>query len=297
MNDKPFISVIIPVFNDADRLGRCLAALDRQTYPTDRYEIIVVDNGSVPPLTPVPLANATLHVLREERCGSYAARNLGLARARGTILAFTDADCLPADDWLEKGAARLAAIGSPGIVAGHIELIFKDPQHPSVAELYDRLTGLRQDLYVSRGWGATANLFVDLAIFDAVGPFDASLKSGGDYQWGKRATDAGFPIVLGREVVVSHPARGSIQELRAKRLRITGGQFDRTRVKTFALVRLLGRSVLELCGVKHLLRALFCSAPGGLIMRFRVMLLMKSLQLEAAVERMRLYRGGMSRRA
>ncbi|MEO1520488.1 MAG: glycosyltransferase family A protein, partial [Cyanobacteria bacterium J06633_2] len=46
MSASPFVSVIIPVFNDSARLFRCLKALEKQTYPSDRHEIIVIDNGS-----------------------------------------------------------------------------------------------------------------------------------------------------------------------------------------------------------------------------------------------------------
>ena len=41
-----FVSVIIPVYNDTERLKRCLGALENQTYPKNLYEVVVVDNGS-----------------------------------------------------------------------------------------------------------------------------------------------------------------------------------------------------------------------------------------------------------
>ncbi len=52
-HSAPFVSVIIPVYNDTERLQRCLDALEEQTYPADRYEVVVVDNGSDTPIAPV----------------------------------------------------------------------------------------------------------------------------------------------------------------------------------------------------------------------------------------------------
>src|ERR1044071_6513252 len=107
----PFVSVIVPVWNDSARLDRCLRALEEQTYPGDLYEVVVVDNGSDEPLGPVIERHGRASLVRETKPGSYAARNTGLAHARGEVVAFTDADCLPAPDWIEQGVARLRRDG------------------------------------------------------------------------------------------------------------------------------------------------------------------------------------------
>ena len=63
---QPFVSIMIPVYNDRDRLTLCLAALEHQTYPKDQYEVIVIDNGSDHSLD--DLANQYLQVrLTSER--------------------------------------------------------------------------------------------------------------------------------------------------------------------------------------------------------------------------------------
>lgn len=86
----------IPHLNDLPRLRACLAALERQTYPTDRYEVLVVDNGSDGEVAAAVAAFPHAVLAREERRSSYAARNRGLSLARGAIIAFTDSDCIPA---------------------------------------------------------------------------------------------------------------------------------------------------------------------------------------------------------
>src|SRR5262245_46024865 len=103
----PFVSVIIPVYNNPDGLRRCLHALEAQTYPKSRYEIIVVDNGSDTPPADMVRAFDRVTLLEEAVPSSYAARNRGLAQARGEVIAFTDSDCIPAPDWLAHGVANL----------------------------------------------------------------------------------------------------------------------------------------------------------------------------------------------
>src|SRR5665213_2521504 len=108
------VSVIVPVFNHKAELKRCIAALAAQTFPRDRFEVIIVDNGPADgsavrldelaaALSEFPHAQA----LQQPLPGSYAARNLGLSVATGDILAFTDDDCIPQPDWLACGVTCL----------------------------------------------------------------------------------------------------------------------------------------------------------------------------------------------
>ncbi len=97
---QPFVSVIIPVYNDAGRLRICLAALHKQTYDSDRYEIIVIDNGSDPSPVMDNLKVEFDNVVYDQELtpGSYAARNKGITIAKGDVIAFTDADCIPVNN-------------------------------------------------------------------------------------------------------------------------------------------------------------------------------------------------------
>src|SRR5690606_31008932 len=104
----PRVSVIVPVRDDVEGLSRCVAALQAQDYPTDRFEVVVIDNGSIRDLRPVVPDEPRFRLVREDRPGSYVARNAGVAVATGEVLAFTDADCRPRADWLSQGVAALA---------------------------------------------------------------------------------------------------------------------------------------------------------------------------------------------
>src|SRR5262245_5241730 len=132
------VSVIIPVYNDIARLAVCLDALAQQSYPADRLEIIVVDNGSTPPVAQA-LAQQYPRVTfaHEPTPGSYAARNRGIQLATGTVIAFTDSDCIPSPDWIESGAAALSGTPHCGLAAGRIDMFYVNPERPSAVELYE----------------------------------------------------------------------------------------------------------------------------------------------------------------
>ncbi len=111
------ISVIIPAYNASETLGECLAALRQQSLPGDAYEIIVVDDGSTD-ATPAVCAAAGVRWLPVPHGGPAAARNAGAQAARGDLLAFTDADCVPTPTWLEeltRPFASRAVVGTKGV--------------------------------------------------------------------------------------------------------------------------------------------------------------------------------------
>jgi glycosyltransferase involved in cell wall biosynthesis len=226
----PFVSVIVPVYNDFAGLRRCLEALEAQTYASGCYEVVVVDNGSTHPI--VELVDAFPHAVPEFEAqpGSYAARNRGVAVARGEILAFTDADCTPASTWLAEGVGALEADSECGFVAGDIQVVARDARAPTAVEFYELTYGFRQAFYVTEGFGATANLFTRRDVFDAVGGFDARLKSCGDREWGMRARDAGYRLAYSGTARVLHPARRTWGELVKKTARVSGGMFELSRM-------------------------------------------------------------------
>lgn len=121
--DVPIISVIVPTYNRPYALTACLRALAAQTLSRGGFEVIVSDDGSTPPVAAAQadlLATVgravPLRVVRQANAGPAAARNLGAAVARGRYLAFTDDDCEPAPDWLERLMARYAT--SPDLLLG-----------------------------------------------------------------------------------------------------------------------------------------------------------------------------------
>jgi glycosyltransferase involved in cell wall biosynthesis len=95
------ISVVVPVYNTGAYLERVIDTLEAQRGDDETVELIFVDNNSRDNSLDILGRHANIRVLREQRQGSYAARNRGIREASGDIIAFTDSDCYPAPGWLE----------------------------------------------------------------------------------------------------------------------------------------------------------------------------------------------------
>jgi cellulose synthase/poly-beta-1,6-N-acetylglucosamine synthase-like glycosyltransferase len=222
---SPTVSVVVPVYRHPAELRACLGALERQTYP-DAYEVIVVDNGGNGDLSDLVRAHAHATLTAESAEGSYAARNRGLAQARAPLLAFTDADCIPAPDWLARGVARLRESPQYGIVGGGIRIFFRNPTRPSAVELFSSVVYLQQEVTVlQKHYAVTANLFTRRSVFDQVGPFDAQRRSGGDRDFGLRVASVGMMVLYAPEARVDHPALDSLGALVGKARRLAGNEF------------------------------------------------------------------------
>jgi cellulose synthase/poly-beta-1,6-N-acetylglucosamine synthase-like glycosyltransferase len=165
----------------------------------------------------------------EGQPGSYAARNRGISIAQGEIFAFTDADCIPDPHWIEKGVAKLLSVPNCGLVAGKITLFCQNPDRPTPVELFERIElNFPQDEKLKNDhFGMTANIFTFRAVFETVGLFNSTLKSGGDREWGQRVYAAGYQQVYAEDAWVAHPARHSFSQLRTRITRLVGGSFDR----------------------------------------------------------------------
>jgi glycosyltransferase involved in cell wall biosynthesis len=266
----PLVTVVVPVWGEAPGLGACLDALGRQSWPPDRLEVLVVDNGAPPGAAASAAAGRPgVRLLGEEGEGSYAARNRGIAEARGEVIAFTDSDCTAAPDWVERGVARLKATPSLGLVGGRIRLTFGDPGRPTSVELYESVASFRQESYVLRGrFAATANAFTTRAVLDRVGVFDARMKSLGDVDWGVRVQEAGFGLAYAEEVRVDHPARRTLAEFRARSARMAGGFRDLGRTGRWPLGR---RMRYAATGLPPLGTVLLGPGLGGPVRRLRVL--------------------------
>lgn len=224
MTNHPFVSILIPTYHDWARLALCVKALHSQTYPVDSYEVIMInndptdqapDNFELPP-------NFTL--IAEGKPGSYAARNAGLALAKGEIIGFTDSDCIPHPTWIES-AVEMFSTGRVDRIAGKIELIYANDQKKSWVELYESIYSFNQKKNVEvLKASVTANLFARKELFGKVGGFDATKKSGEDIGWNRRANTFGFNLVYGDKVRISHPARSTFREFRNQKLREFGGK-------------------------------------------------------------------------
>lgn len=225
MGPLPHVSVIIPVRDDP-RLAECLAALHRQSYPKELMEVVVVDNGSATPAREALMHSPLVTWISEPSGGSYAARNAGVRASTGSVLAFTDSDCVPQESWLEE-AVRAVTSGA-GVVAGHVTVYARDERRLHPVEAYELVHAFPQETYVSRGGAAvTANMTTTRQVFEAAGPFRSELYSGADIEWTQRAHSLGVTTVYSPLAVVRHPARDSFGALNSKLKRVLLGRYER----------------------------------------------------------------------
>jgi GT2 family glycosyltransferase len=260
---RPEASVLVPHFNQTRLLALCLDSLERQTFPRRRFEIIVADNGTPGGVAGIAARHPNVRFLKAEERGAAAARNAAMRAARGEALAFIDADCLAAPDWLERGLEGLAAAPLSG---GAIRVGVADERRLTPVEAFERLFAFRQRVYVERkGFAATANLFARAAAARAIGPFTNGLSE--DVDWCRRAGALGFRLAFNDRAVVTHPARRDWSELTSKWDRLIAERWAEFRGRGF-LKRgaWLGLSIATAASTApHLLRV----AAGAELVRAR----------------------------
>jgi hypothetical protein len=197
------VSVVVPSRDRPDSLRATLAGLVDQSLPADAYEVVVVDDGSRPP---VPEPGQGVRLLRLPGAGRSAARNAGARAARGALLVFVDDDIAVGGAFL---AAHLAAQEEwPGALAvGRLQL--PEPVRATpFGRFRERLE--RQGVPVARGPVAAPNLCaagnasLPRAAFEALGGFDARLASGEDQDLALRFSAAGGRIVYLPEALGTH---------------------------------------------------------------------------------------------
>ena len=219
------VSVIIPVYQDQHGLDRCLEALSRQSFPAEQMEVLVVDNGSEPPVRVDHFrGRLNLRLIQCRRKGAYAARNAGVMAASGRILAFTDADCMPENEWIAAGVSALDARAGRAFVGGEVSIL--RPERPTAVALYQSLIGFDQKFNIEeKRFTATANLFCTREHFEQVGLFEETLLSGGDREWCWRAQKKGFDLIYQRRAAVSTSPRITLKSAIRQARRVTAGRW------------------------------------------------------------------------
>lgn len=212
------VSVIVPTYNAEGFIALCLDALITQNFTP--FEIIVVDNGSHDKTCEIIKRYSTVRLLYQNDIqSSYAARNIGITQAKGDILAFTDADCIPEKDWLENAINHFKE-KNIDMLGGKIEFMYSSP--PTGAEILDSLLNMQnKENVLKKNSSVTANFFIKGGIFNLLGGFPEVI-SGGDIRFSRKATLKGYKLFYAENVIVKHPAR-KLGELLSKSWRTGSG--------------------------------------------------------------------------
>jgi glycosyltransferase involved in cell wall biosynthesis len=203
----PRFSVVVPSHDRPAELAACLESLANLDYPPDRFEVIVVDDGSRDPVEPVARpfeGRLRLRVLRRSRGGPAAARNAGLEVASGEFVAFTGDDCKVGRDWLKALEARFVAHPTAG-VGGRIENRQQGNVYSTTTDLLLRYLYEYFNTPPDRARFFTPNnLAFPLAALRQEGGFISSFVTGEDRELCDRWRSSGRTLVYAPEAVVGH---------------------------------------------------------------------------------------------
>jgi glycosyltransferase involved in cell wall biosynthesis len=203
------VSVVIPALNEEKMIGRCLEALAHADFARERFEVIVVDNGSKDRTREIAGSfqeRLNLRVLEKRGVRISALRNFGAREAKGAIVAFLDADCLAQREWLERIVDRVPAAGAE-IVGAHYLL----PQDSTwVGRTWHRYQEAEKSGEVSHV--PAGDLIMRREDFLRLGGFDETIQTNEDYELCERARAHGMKVQAMPELGVVH--LGTAQSLR-----------------------------------------------------------------------------------
>ena len=196
----PEASVVVPAHGRALRLRWLLNALEDQTLDAERFEAIVVHDG-----TDAGIAGALRDhpEVREVRVGrgtgtAPVQRNAGWRAAAAPLVVFTDDDCRPPREWLERALA--AARANPGaIVQGAVR---PDPDEEALVQRAPHARTLTVE--PPSAWGQTANIAYPREVLERAGGFDETLPAVDDTDLEQRALGAGARLVAAPDAVTFH---------------------------------------------------------------------------------------------
>jgi glycosyltransferase involved in cell wall biosynthesis len=199
MSDKllPYVSIVIPVFNEECYLSSCLTSLMLLSYPRDRREILLIDNGSTDRTLEIAQGFSDVSIYVKENAKVGAVRNYGVHKAKGSLIVFLDSDCVVAQEWLTFGVCKL--INSPSSVIGGQYLLRDDP---SWLEKYWILTSSNPT--VTQNFLVGGCIFITKDIFQNVGGFDEYLNAGEDSDLTVRLRKENFNVEIDPSLSVIH---------------------------------------------------------------------------------------------
>ncbi len=209
-------TVIVPVYNGAATIVRCLDALARQSVLPDHYEIIVVDDGSKDQTSLVVRGwigkQPELHIrlLQQPNGGPGAARNSGAQAANAPLLLFTDADCAPSPTWIESISAPFAdesVTGSKGTYRTEQRELAPHFVQAEYEDRYDRMVGRERIDFID-----TYSAAYRRDVFLENGGFDPALFICEDQEFSFRLAQKGYRLVFTPDAAVTHLHDDSLLE-------------------------------------------------------------------------------------
>ena len=219
----PTVSVIVPVYNGEHTVAACIESLLAQTYPADRFDVIVVENGCTDATSEV-VGRYPVRLLHSAPRGAAAARNLGVTQSDADIIAFTDADCIAHPRWLAELVRPYIddpeVMGAGGAIVAYVHRERTDverflAEHPPLINWVSNAGQFLPHLL-------TANASYRRALLARAGGFDPTYVAAADVglSW-RLQLEMGAKLVYVPQAVVYHHHRATRKGL-ARMYRRTG---------------------------------------------------------------------------
>ena len=209
IQQQPFFSIVIPTYNRPERLAKCLESLSNLNYPSDRFEVIVVDDGSSTPMETVVgkfREKMDITLISQANAGPASARNTGAATAKGKFIVFTDDDCQPTSNWLKSLETQFFTTPEC-LVGGKTLNALPENLYSTASQL---LIDYLYDYYNDDGEGASFfasnNFALPTDSFHQVGKFDTTfpLAAGEDREFCDRWLNLGYRMVTVSNAQIYH---------------------------------------------------------------------------------------------
>ena len=226
----PFFSIIIPTFNRPLPLTHCLQSLARLDYPRERFEVIVVDDGSKTPTKTIVSSFCNqfdITLITQAHSGPAIARNKGTTHASGKFLAFTDDDCTPAADWLKTLALRINQTPD-NMIGGRTLTLFPHNPFSTASDLLIRYLYTYYNATPDQAHFFTSNnLTLPKDSFHRIGGFDLAFPRAGaeDREFCERWLRHGFRMTYAPEALIYHAHRLTLRSFFRQQFNYGRGAF------------------------------------------------------------------------
>jgi glycosyltransferase involved in cell wall biosynthesis len=218
-NSFPLVDIVIPTRNSEETIADCLSSLNSQTYPKDKYRVIIIDDSTDNTLVLVHSFKETLNIeVVNATLGPSDKRNLGVNLSLGEYIAFIDSDCLADPNWLLTAVECLkdesvGAVGGPNLTPLDDSLLAKCSGY--IFSSFFGTGPLGQARYVCKGVTREVqkndlilcNVVVRKDAYQKVGGFDPRLYPGEEINLFSKLSDIGYKLLYSPDVIVYHKRR------------------------------------------------------------------------------------------
>lgn len=213
MDNRPFVSIIIPVYNANRYIAKCLSAIALSSYSS--FEVIVVDDGSTDDSSEIARKTGATVLKLSSQSGPAAARNFGSKEARGDILLFVDSDIVIQKDTLSQIVYDFDTKSDIAALFGSYD---DSPAEQNFSSLYMNL----RHHFVHQNSNTEATTFwagcgaIRKAVFEAVGGYDYNKYSRPcieDIELGLRLRKNGYQIYLDKNIQVKHLKKWTLKSV------------------------------------------------------------------------------------